>query len=231
MQLILTAIFSAAAIILNIVRYFTAMEPSGLFIKGHPLTYILTALLIVFFVICLVLNMSGKKTLRLEVSERQTPCTFAKIMSFVMIGASVLLAASYASGFLSAGTPVAQDMISIVFALAMAFSFLPVAVFFATGEAKPSTAGFALIPVLTIAALTIIGYVSVTQMSTPAQYGYIMIAQLANVLFYFYTAKLFTGSNCARQTLAMSSFAVAANGAAYFAPLLTAVLTNSFRLS
>ncbi|MBR2743546.1 MAG: hypothetical protein IKD89_08145 [Clostridia bacterium] len=226
MRTVLTAVFSAAAFFLALVRLNTAMEPDGLFAKGHPLTYALSALLIVFFLLNLLLSRKKDGFAAFD-TTKETPHKFAKIMAFCMLAAGVITAA----GFIMEGMGQRFELriaAMMLLSLITAFTFLPMAVFFGTGKYKSSLVPTALVPVFTTAVMLVVNYISVTQMATPAQYGYLIIAQLANVLCFYYLAKFLSGAPCAGGALVSSSFAAAANAAAYLAPFVYAIIGGTF---
>ena len=227
LQAVLTVIFSAAALVLSLIRLNTAMEPDGLFIKGHPLTYALSALLILFFILSVLLNIKKDKFGTLDITKQISPHGFGKVMAFVMLAACVISAV----GFIAAGMGQRFEMrtaVMVLLSVIMAFTFLPIAVYFASGNYKTSLVPAALAPVFITAVMLIVNYISVTQMATPAQYGYLIIAQLANVLCFYYLAKFLSGAPCARGAVITSSFAAAANAAAYVGPFVYAIVGGSF---
>lgn len=229
LQLIITVVFAVVAFVVACVRLATAMEPSGLFVKGHPLTYALIAVLAVFGVITLVINLRTDKKSAIDTTKEIQPHNFSKVMSFVMLACCVLAAASIIASLMGQRFLI-QNFLMIVLPLVTAFSFLPMAVFFSTGKIKGSVPAAALVPVYTTAAMLVVNYVSTTQMSTPAQYGFLIIAQLVNVLFFYYFAKFLTGAACVRHTLITSSFAVVINAAAYIAPFVYDIFSGSLAI-
>lgn len=212
---------------LSILRLNIAMEPDGLFIKGHPLTYALSAVLLLFFVLSILLNLKKDKFGAFDIKKQSSVYKYGKAMSFIMLASCIISAV----GYIAAGMGQRFEMriaVMVLLSAVMAFTFLPLAVFFGSGKYKTSLIPAALVPVFITAVMLIVNYISVTQMATPAQYGYLIIAQLSNVLCFYYLAKFLSGASCARGAIVSSSFAAVANCAAYIAPLLYAVFNGQF---
>jgi len=230
LQLLLAVVFAVAAFIVALLRFAFAMEPSGLFERGHPLTYALIAIFLVFVVMSVPLGKQLVGDFKLNTKKQLAPYHFGKAMSFVMMACCVIYAGATVAELMNKPFE-AQYFFLVVLPIIMACAYLPIAVFFATGKQKPNTPLIALIPVVVSAILLIAEYVSTTQMATPAQYGFVIVTQLVNILFLMYTAKFLSGAKCSAQLIMTSGIAIVANAMGYLAPFIFAIASHTFDAS